>query len=85
MPRCYFKSCLQPVSFELHGFSDASSQAYGAVVYLRTVYKDGSTSSIIVASKTRMVPVRAQTIPRLELLAALILHDSVSYHPEEIT
>jgi len=57
----------------LHGFSDASTQAYGMVVYLRTIYQDGKTSSVIVVSKTRVAPVRVQMIPRLELFVAVIL------------
>ena len=73
VPRCYFRGSLKPVSIELHGLSDASAQAYGAVVYLRAVYEDESISSTIVASKTRVAPMKVQTIPRLELLAALIL------------
>ena len=73
VPRCYFRGSLKPVSMELHGFSDASAQAYGAVVYLRAVYEDESISSTIIASKTRVAPMKVQTIPRLELLAALIL------------
>ena len=78
VPRCYFDKSRVPVSFELHGFSDASSQAYGAVVYLRTVYDDETISSVIVTSKTRVAPVKLQTIPRLELLGALVLTRLVS-------
>ncbi len=44
---------LPVVSQHLHGFSDASSLAYGAVVYLRTVYLNSETSIILVASKAR--------------------------------
>ena len=78
VPRCYFDRSRVPVSFELHGFSDASSQAYGAVVYLRTVYNDETILSVIVTSKTRVAPVKHQTIPRLELLGALVLTRLVS-------
>ena len=66
------------MSFELHGFSVASSQAYGAVVYLRTIYDDETISSVIVTSKTRVAQVKHQTIPRLELLGALVLTRLVS-------
>ena len=43
------------------------------MVYLRTVYADGSVTVRIIASKTQVSPVKSQTIPRLELLAAVIL------------
>ena len=76
--RCYFKKCSRPVQFQLHGFSDASAEAYGAVVYLRTTYEYGSISVNLVASKTRVSPIKTQTIPRWELLAALILTCLVS-------
>ena len=71
--RCYFYTEPSHVNFQLHGFCDASLQAYAAVVYLRTVYADGSVTVRIIASKTRVSPVKSQTIPRLELLAAVIL------------
>ena len=71
IPRCYFSS--SPVQFELHGFSDASSRAYAGVVYLRSLYEDGRVDVRLVASKARVAPLKRQTIPRLELLGALIL------------
>ena len=52
---------------------DASECAYAAVMYLRTVYVDGTVSISLIASKTRVSPVKKQSIPRLELLGALIL------------
>ena len=73
IPRCYFKSTSEPTTIELHGFSDASQIAYAAVVYLRSVYEDGYVEVKLVASKTRVAPLKKQTIPRLELLGANIL------------
>jgi len=73
LPRCYYLFKSTPLTFQLHGFSDASSLAYGAVLYFKTVYVDGSVTVGIVAAKTRVSPVKSQTIPRLELIAALIL------------
>lgn len=50
----------------------ASSSAYAAVVYL--VIKSRTSAQFrLIASRTRVAPLKKQTIPRLELLAALIL------------
>ena len=38
-----------------------------------TVYEDGSILSTIIASKTHIASMKVQTIPRLELVGALIL------------
>ena len=73
VPRCYYIHKQDPILQELHGFSDASERAYAAVVYLRSVYSDGEVVIRIVASKTRVAPLKGQTIPRLELLGATIL------------
>ena len=50
----------------LQGFSDASLGAYAAVVYLKIETAMGC-SLWFAASKTRVAPIRGQTIPRLEL------------------
>ena len=74
IPRSYFKplSIESNVQWRLHGFSDASTRAYAAVVYLeRCTGEDREVS--FVSSKTRIAPTSAQTIPRLELLGALLL------------
>ncbi len=60
-------------SLQLHGFSDASTKAYGAVVYLRAVYKDSTSSCNIVVARSRVAPVKPVTVPRLELTAAVLL------------
>ena len=74
VPRCYFKRKeFPPVKHELHGFSDASNKAYAAVVYLRTEHANGDIEVNLVASKSRVAPMKRQSIPRLELLGATIL------------
>ena len=73
IPRCYFLSISVPTDIQLHGFGDASEHAYAAVVYLRSEYEDGTIVSGLVASKTRVSPVKKQSIPQLELLDSLIL------------
>ena len=56
----------------LHGFSDSSKKAYSAVVYLQVESSNGLLSRVI-TSKTKVAPIKALTIPRLELLACLLL------------
>ena len=79
VPRCYFNRFdVAIISQEIHGLSDASEKAYAAVVYLRTEYEDHHVETNIIASKTRVAPIRKQSIPRLELLGAVILARLVS-------
>ncbi|KAK7575924.1 hypothetical protein V9T40_012210 [Parthenolecanium corni] len=56
----------------LVGFCDASPRAYGAVVYVR-VRCGAEIRSIIVCAKSKVAPLKAITIPRLELLGAVLL------------
>ena len=57
--------------YQLLVFCDASKYAYAAVVYLLQESQDQCKVDLIF-SKTRLVPNKKITIPRLELLAALI-------------
>ncbi|XP_055910550.1 uncharacterized protein LOC129944915 [Eupeodes corollae] len=78
------------LSIELHGFSDASQLALGAVVYIRVV-KENETNITILSSKTKVAPTKRSekslkrprsvrvTIPRLELTAALMLTKLVKH------
>lgn len=59
-------------SYSLVGFCDASKKAYAAVIYLRVKTQEGLHVKFL-TSKTRVSPLQSQTIPRLELLSALLL------------
>ena len=59
------------VSCSLHTFCDASKTAYAAAVFARFEYSTCVQVQLIQA-KSRVAPVKAVTIPRLELLAATI-------------
>ncbi|XP_063899931.1 uncharacterized protein LOC135119446 [Zophobas morio] len=62
-------------NIELHGFSDTSEKAYGAAIYLRTVGIDGNVQIQLLTSKSRVAPIKRVTIPRLELMATVLLSD----------
>ena len=77
IPRCYYQkeSCL--ASIQLHGFSDASEEAYAGVVYLRMMDSTGNVQVSLVTSKTKVAPIKRLTIPRLELCGAYLLAEGV--------
>ena len=58
---------------ELHCFSDASKKAYGGCVYVRSENAAGDVMVRLVASKSRVAPLKVQTIPRLELCGAALV------------
>ena len=73
IPRGYFSSVNGQVeSCSLYGFCDASKKAYAAVIYLVVLTPTQAYVQFVV-SKTRVAPIQSQTIPRLELLSALLL------------
>ncbi|XP_026829828.1 uncharacterized protein LOC113563035 [Ooceraea biroi] len=58
---------------ELHGFSDASTLAYAAAVYIKTVQYDGEVRVTLLVGKSKVAPLKPMTIPRLKLSAAGLL------------
>ena len=73
VPRCYFSSKNAVVSTQLHGFSDASEDAYGGVVFLRVEDSRKKVHTTLVISKTKVSPIKRLSIPRLELCGAQVL------------
>ena len=80
VPRCIYSGISDKVvSYELHGFGDASDRAYCAMVYLVCVTHSRRYVRLI-ASKTRVAPLAKQVTARLELMAGRItaqLNDAV--------
>ncbi len=79
VPRCHF-----PIEFivsgtQLHGFSNASEDAYSAVVYFRFQDTSGNIHISLITSKTKVAPIKRLTIPRLELCGAYLLSDLLSH------
>ena len=56
---------------EIHGFCDASLSGYGTVVYIR-IRRQNEYYISFVAAKGRPSPVQRITLPRLELMSALL-------------
>ena len=74
LPRAYFPGIpwRDVNNIEVHGFSDASERGFGAVVYLRIRALDRFQVSFAIA-RSRVAPTKKLTLPRLELLGALLL------------
>ncbi|GFX74759.1 integrase catalytic domain-containing protein [Trichonephila clavipes] len=53
-------------SIELHAFSDASEKAYGSFIYLKYISALGEVKMCLVTSKSRVLPLKQISIPRLE-------------------
>jgi len=62
IPRCSKDRNREVHSVTLHTFSDASEKAYSAAVYSRHEYQDGTITTRLVASKTRLAPVKAVSL-----------------------
>ena len=71
--RCVFETALNQVeSLELHRFGDSSIEVYGFCVYVSADYGNGKVDVHLMSSKTRAAPLKPLTIPRKELLSALL-------------
>nr|XP_049704680.1 uncharacterized protein LOC126056266 [Helicoverpa armigera] len=72
IPRQVINSKMQYI--ELHIFTDASQNAYGACAYVR-MYSDDNNTKVsvgLLCAKSKVAPVKPVTIPRLELCGALL-------------
>ena len=89
-PRCLQPECVSGLS-QLHVFADASGSAYGGVAYLLWPTPEGPEVRLV-SAKARVAPLRQPTIPRLELMAALIasrlaktIYDEFKIKPSSVT
>ncbi|XP_069361895.1 uncharacterized protein [Maniola hyperantus] len=70
IPRCVTSN--SPIDMQLHIFTDASEKAYGACIYIRCLDNDGTVTTHLLASKSKVAPIKTISIPRLELSSALL-------------
>jgi hypothetical protein len=85
--RCFHNNIQKmPVKLELFAFGDASNKSYATAIYLVGTHEDGSFSSNLVLSKSRIAPKKMVenkeevfSIVRLELLSAVITARAVNY------
>ena len=82
--------CFRPSEFgeikraELHNFSDASSTGYGQCSFLKLVNENDDIHCSLVMAKSRVAPLKATTIPRLELIAAVLSTEVAQVLNEEL-
>lgn len=62
---------------QIHAFCDASEKAYGIAIYVRVSNENGDTICSLLSSKSRIAPIKQISIPRLELLAAVMLSEQL--------
>ena len=105
LERILVPRCVKPIDFgevksrQVHIFSDASSVGYGSVAYLRLCDNENRIHCSFLMGKARLAPIKAVTIPRLELTAATVsvrlgeilkkeldeAFDTVQYHTDSVT
>ncbi|GFY42594.1 uncharacterized protein TNIN_309271 [Trichonephila inaurata madagascariensis] len=71
IPRCILIP--QAIDVQVHGICDSSEKSYCAVIYIRSKDATQTLVSRLLTSKTRVSPVKPQSLPRLELCSALLL------------
>ncbi|KAK9712041.1 Pao retrotransposon peptidase [Popillia japonica] len=64
--------------FDLIGFCDASQHAYASCIYARSIDAQKNVKIELLCSKTKVAPLKVLTIPRLELMSAVLLAELMS-------
>ncbi|XP_053956126.1 uncharacterized protein LOC128861768 [Anastrepha ludens] len=60
-------------SSQIHGFCDSSIRAYGCAIYHRSKSTEGKRTVTLLTAKSRVAPIKKQSLPKLELWGALLL------------
>ncbi|XP_078371358.1 uncharacterized protein LOC144655010 [Oculina patagonica] len=84
------RRCYKPDDFgelktiELHTFSDASVYGYGQCSYLRMINHQDQVHCSLVMAKSRVAPLKPVTVPRLELVAAVVATNISAFLQKEL-
>ncbi|XP_053686628.1 uncharacterized protein LOC128736171 [Sabethes cyaneus] len=68
IPRCVIAPNAESV--QIHCFSDASERAYGGCLYVRTIDTSKQVTVKLLTAKSKVAPLKTQSLPRLELCGA---------------
>lgn len=68
----------QIAGVEIHGFTDASKRVYGCCIYIRSICEDNDITVHLWIAKSRVAPLKTQTLPRIELMGGELLSELVS-------
>ena len=71
IPRC-LRAEKPVVSTRIITFVDSSKEAYGCAVYVRHEYENQQVTCRLVTSKSKVAPLTPVTIPKLELMGAVL-------------
>ncbi|GFS59516.1 integrase catalytic domain-containing protein [Nephila pilipes] len=63
---------MEESNLSIHTFVNASKTAYAACIFLRSESSRGSVTVQLLQARSRIAPMKTITIPRLELMAAVI-------------
>lgn len=84
IPRNVHPTFFSPTEVELHHFSDASTSGYGQCSYIKFKGPEMQTHTALMMAKSRVVPKKGVTVPRLELQAAVLSIKVARFLQEEL-
>lgn len=72
IPRTYCTSEISKCAVEMHVFVDASNVSFAAAAYLRFKSANNQVEMSLIAAKNKVGPLKITSVPRLELMAAVL-------------